>query len=61
MSAKCTICGKTIVLEPSATERSHKFGGKASHYTSLFTQHNDCMLAKRSQDTLDLMRILQKH
>ena len=52
----CTICGKPIVLVPSAQERADKFGGRPSDYTNLFTQHSDCALAKCHQDTSALMR-----
>lgn len=52
----CTLCGKPIVLVPSAKERADKFGGRPSDYTSLFTQHTSCARAKRDQDTLALMR-----
>lgn len=44
----CTVCGKPIILIPSATERAKKFGGKASDYTKLFTTHADC--AMRAND-----------
>jgi len=54
--AKCTICGKEIVLNPSAAERAAKFGGKPSDYTKLFTTHSDCAVKQRSQESTDLMR-----
>jgi hypothetical protein len=54
--AKCTICHKPIVLSPSAKERARKFGGTASHYTSLFTTHADCAIKKRSGEAHDLMK-----
>ncbi len=54
--ANCTICGKKIVLVPSAEERAVKFGGKASDYTKLFTTHSDCAVKQRSQESTDLMR-----
>ena len=55
---KCTICGKTITLVPSAAERAKKdvTGKTAAYYTGLFTEHAACTLAKREQDTLELMR-----
>lgn len=54
----CTICGKPIVLVPSAAERAAKdvSGKSAAYYTSLFTTHSECAVAKREQDTLALMR-----
>lgn len=52
----CTLCGKKIVLVPSATERAAKFGGEPQDYTKLFTEHSDCLIEKRNKDTLELMR-----
>jgi len=52
---KCIICGKPIVLVPSAEERAKKCGGTAQHYRSLFTSHDDCFLAKRAKETRELM------
>jgi hypothetical protein len=52
----CTICGKPIVLVPSAAERARKFGGKPSDYTNLFTTHSQCALRQREEGTLDLIR-----
>jgi hypothetical protein len=48
---KCTICNKPIILKPSAAERAKKFGGKASDYSALFTEHSKCALDKRNEDT----------
>ena len=44
----CTICGKPVVLVPSAAERAAKdvTGKSAAYYTSLFTEHSACVLAK---------------
>lgn len=56
----CTICGKKIVLIPSAKERAEKYGGKPSDYTKMFTEHTVCTLSKREQDTVELMRRLNK-
>lgn len=53
---KCTICGKPVVLIPSAAERAEKYGGKPSDYTKLFSTHADCALKKREQETNALMR-----
>lgn len=57
----CTICGKPIVLSPSASERAAKdvTGKSAAYYTSLFTEHAQCALDKRNRDTADLMRRLR--
>lgn len=54
----CTICKKPIVLSPSAAERAKndESGRPASYYTNLFTTHSKCALAKREQDTIELMR-----
>lgn len=56
--ANCTICGKKIVLVPSAAERAKKYGGEPSDYTNMFTTHADCAVNKRSQESTDLMRKL---
>lgn len=53
---KCTICGKPIVLVPSAQERARRYGGTPQFYTSLFTTHSDCAITKRAADTAELMR-----
>lgn len=52
----CTICGKPIVLVPSAAERARASGGTAAQYTALFTEHSECAIAKRAADTTELMR-----
>jgi hypothetical protein len=54
----CKICGKPIVLTPSAEERAAKdvTGKSAAYYRSLFTEHSACSLAKREADTIQLMR-----
>ena len=52
----CSICNKPIILSPSATERAKKFGGKPSDYTKLFTEHADCIIAKRNQETSELLK-----
>lgn len=56
----CTICGKPIVLVPSAQERADKYGGTANHYTKLFTEHAQCVIDKRNADTLELMHRINK-
>lgn len=53
---KCTICGKPVLLVPSAKERANKYGGKPSDYTKLFTEHSACIINKRNEDVLKLMR-----
>ena len=52
----CSICGKPVVLIPSAADRAKKCGGRPSDYTKLFTTHSACALQKREADTLALMR-----
>ena len=54
----CTLCGKPVVLVPSAAERARKHGESAAYYTRLFPTHAECELAKRSKDTSDL---IQRH
>ena len=54
----CTICGKDIVLRPSATERARKYGQTPSFYTRLFTEHAQCTIAKRNQDTEKLIKLM---
>ena len=56
----CTICGKPIVLVPSAAERSRKYGEPASYYTSLFPQHAACALKERAEGTTALMKTLKE-
>jgi hypothetical protein len=56
---KCTICGKPIVLIPSAEKRARKYGGKASDYTKLFTEHTQCFIDKRERETRELMARLR--
>ena len=55
---KCSICGKPVVLVPSAAERAKRYGGKPSDYTRLFTEHSECVIAKREKDTRELIRSL---
>lgn len=51
----CTICGRPIVLVPSAAERAARYGGKPSDYTALFTTHPDCAVEKREWETRELI------
>lgn len=52
----CNICGKPIVLSPSAAERAKKYGGKSEDYTNLFKAHAVCAVEKRSEEARALMR-----
>jgi hypothetical protein len=54
--AKCNICGLRVVLKPSAAERARRFGGKPSDYTALFPNHAECIVRKREEETLELIR-----
>ena len=47
---KCRICGKDIVLVPSAKQRSISTGQPESYFLNLFTTHSECFLEKRKQD-----------
>lgn len=56
----CTICGKPIVLTPTAQERANRYGGTPARYEALFDMHSECLIAKRNADTLALMRRLNQ-
>ena len=57
MSKKlCTICGKPIILIPSAKERAKKSGKTPQYYVNLFTAHSQCVIDKRNQDAIKLIR-----
>lgn len=53
----CTICHQPIKLVPSAAARAAKdvTGKSAAYYTSLFTEHSDCTIAKRSAQAVENM------
>ena len=56
---KCTICGKPIILIPSAEQRAANVTGKsAEYYRNLFTEHSTCTLFKHAEETADLVRKL---
>ena len=46
---KCNICGKKVVLVPSARARAKWSGKPASYYTKLFPRHVECELAERER------------
>ena len=54
----CTLCGKKIVLSPSAAERAAKDGSHkpASYFTNLFTEHTDCVIQKRNKEASELLK-----
>lgn len=57
----CTICHQPVVLVPSAAERARKYQDHpASYYTQLFTEHAECTLRKRAQDTRALMQRIRE-
>ena len=58
--SKCTICGKPIILSPSAKERSVKTGMPESYFKSLFTEHTECALAKRASEVSAAMAAARK-
>lgn len=57
----CGICGKPVVLVPSAAERARTdvTGKTAAYYTALFLNHGACVAAKREQETIELMRSMK--
>lgn len=57
----CTLCGRPIVLVPSAQERARKAGGTPSDYTGLFTTHAVCAVQKREQETRKLIQRLRQN
>jgi hypothetical protein len=54
----CTICGKKILLIPSAEERARNdvTGKTAAYYTSIFTEHPDCTIQKRAAEVRALVQ-----
>ena len=56
----CSRCGKPIILQPSATERARRYGGKPSDYTKLFTMHSECQVEARKEETLELIRRIKR-
>ena len=58
----CTICGRPIVLVPSASQRAAKdvTGKSAAYYTGLFTEHPQCVLRKRLAGDRALLRQLSR-
>lgn len=53
---KCTICGKDIVLMPSAADRAKRYGETPAYYSSLFTVHSHCLIAERTAEVLELIK-----
>ena len=56
VALNCRICGKPIVLVPSARKREARYGGRPQNYTVLFREHTECALLKRERETAELMR-----
>lgn len=57
---KRTICGKPVILSPTARERSLATGKPASEFEAIFTAHADCQLAKREEETRKLIARIYK-
>jgi hypothetical protein len=57
----CKYCNKPIILNPSATERAKKYGGKPKDYIDLFTSHSACLIAERNRQSSELMLSKQKY
>jgi hypothetical protein len=57
----CTICGKPVVLVPSAEERARKFGNSPKYYRSLFTTHAECALVKQATETHVLLKRMRQN
>ena len=57
----CSICGKPVVLRPSAAERAAKSNMPAAHYTALFTRHAECEIAERNERNRPRKRIKNMH
>lgn len=60
MPKNCTICGYPVILVPSAAERAKRdvTGKTAKDYENRFTEHSECLIAKRSQESVELIRRL---
>ena len=60
---KCLLCGKEIVLVPSAAERAKKdvTGKTAEYYTKLFPRHAKCELDLREQQVSELIQRRREH
>lgn len=57
---KCQICGRPVVLVPSAKERAKKYGGEPRDYTRLFPSHAECVLGQREVGTNELINRTRK-
>jgi hypothetical protein len=51
----CKLCGKPIVLSPSAAHRAAKYGGEPEDYTKLFTVHSECAKSQNEAELLELL------
>jgi hypothetical protein len=56
----CTLCGKPVILVPSAKERAKRFGGIPSDYTRLFQEHAECVIAHNKSEVAALIARLSK-
>ena len=57
----CLICGKPIILSPSAAERARKdvTGKTAQFFIDIFRTHSECELKKRAEGVHQLMLSLK--
>lgn len=54
---KCNICGREVVLRPSASERARRYGGTPADYTALFPAHAECVVGKRRAEARQTMAL----
>ena len=52
----CSYCNKPVILNPSASERSKRYGESPAFYINLFPNHSACSVAAREAETVQLMR-----
>ena len=51
----CGICGKPVILVPSAAERAKKFGNTPEYYIRMFPNHVGCELMLREKETKEML------
>jgi hypothetical protein len=56
MNHICKYCDKPVILVPSAYARANKYGESAQYYKDLFPNHMACVVANRSQESINLIR-----
>ena len=52
----CELCGKKVVLVPSAKQRAEKFGGQPKDYEKLFPTHTECQLKRNRERVSELIK-----